>query len=113
MNIELIILIVVLFCAVMSGYTTRVASRGLGGSILSQNAFKVISGVLGLLSLIAVVVWGFINIEWYWVVGSFLLISAIIVPMLMNKSTFSLWFLVQPILDITCICGACYLWFIA
>jgi ABC-type transport system involved in Fe-S cluster assembly fused permease/ATPase subunit len=113
MNIGLILLIVALSAGLTSGYTNRVIAREENGiEILNtQNIFRSITGTIGFFALIAVIIWGFINLTWWWVVLAFLGVSLFIVPVLFGgRERISIMLGIQPVFDIVCIGLAIYLW---
>ena len=93
----------------ISGYTTRVATRG--SSLMSPGIFRAVMGGLAFLALISLFVWGFVNLDWYWVIGGFLGISLVIVPLSVNRTTFVLCYTAQPLMDVGTVTMAVWLWF--
>jgi len=113
MELQFILLVVAMAAGQVSSYTTTVLSRG-GESIAAldrQGAIRSILGFAGMAATFAVVIWGFMNLTWWWVVLVFLAVALFIIPRLVSRSTLPLMTVMQPILDIICISITAYLWF--
>lgn len=101
---------VMLLSAMISGTLTRWSIRG--GIQLDYSPFRSISQVLGFVALIAGIVWGFINIPWYFVIALLLLASFIAAKILNPRSGSFLFFAhLKPALDIVTVGSSCGLWF--
>ena len=115
MNIGLLILIGALSAGLTAGYTTRIISRTPDAiEILnSQGIFRSAVGALGFISILATLIWGFINLTWWWIILAFLGVSLFVVPILHGgRERFSLMFHLQPIFDVISITLCLVLWFL-
>ena len=113
MNQELVILLIALSAGLTAGYTTRVLARSPEGInfIKNQNLIISLIGTLAFPAILSVVVWGFINLIWWWVILSFLGVSLLVVPVLFGGGQrLPLMIKIQPILEIIVISLATYLW---
>ncbi len=115
MNASVAVVLGSLFFGLMSGYTTRVASRSQAtlDGIQQQSLIRQAIGALSFVALVAVIVWAFINIPWYWTIGGFLGISLLVIPILFSGgSRFALWYGLQPVFDLIVLGGAVFVWII-
>ena len=113
MNIGFIVLILGLIAGLTAGYTTRVMARSPEGMayIQMRNLFVSILGAIAFPALLAVIVWGFIYLPWWWVVLSFFGVSLLIVPILFGGvQRLPFIIKVQPAMEIVVICSAAFLW---
>ena len=113
MNLGLVLLISALAAGLISGYTTRVWLRSPDGldMIHSQSIIRGTVGSAGFIAILAAIVWGFMNLTWWWVMLSFLGVSLFVVPVVVNRNTVGAMWLAQPVFDIACIALTAYLWF--
>lgn len=115
MNAGLLILIGALSAGLTAGYTTRIISRAPDAMerLNSQGIFRSAIGALGFISILATLVWGFINLTWWWVILAFLGVSLFIVPILHGGTErFSIMFYLQPVFDVISIALCLVLWFV-
>ena len=118
LTIETAVFAVVLVTGLLSSYTTRVISRGFGGRnfLLSQPWPRAILGGLAFPILVSAIVWGFLNIPWFWVIGGFLAVSLLVVPAAFGRDAGNRavhWYSVQWALDLATILATGWLWFAA
>lgn len=76
----------------------------------TQPIYRSIFGAIGFFSIIAIVVWGFINIPWWQVILGFLGVSLFVVPVVVQRGWLSFLILAQPIFDIGVLIAAIYAW---
>jgi len=76
-----------------------------------QSLLRGTIGSAGFIAILAAIVWGVINLTWWWVVLSFLGVSLFIVPLVVNLNTVGVMRLAQPVFDVACIALTAYLWF--
>ena len=100
-----------------SAYTVRVYTRkDIFSSDESSNIYfrsqsllrKIISS-LNLVSLIGIMLWGFVNLSWYIPIILFFVLSFLI-GIIFGKSRLNLFYRIQPMLDIFSFCSLIYLW---
>ena len=113
MYLGLVLLILALTAGLISGYTTRVWLRSPDGLEMaySRSIIRGTIGSAGFIAVLAAIVWGFINLTWWWVILSFLGVSLFVVPVVVNRNTVGAMWLAQPVFDIACIALTAYLWF--
>ena len=107
------------FMSYTSAYTVRVYTRkDIFNSNASSNIYyrdqsflRKIIGSLNLVSLIGIMLWGFINLSWYIPVILFFVLSFLL-GIIFGKSRLTLFYRIQPILDILSFCSLIYLWII-
>ena len=100
-----------------SVYTVRVYTRKdifnsdeLSNIYLRKQSFlRQIISSLNLVSLIGIMLWGFINLSWYIPIILFFALSFIL-GIIFGKSRLTLFYKAQPILDILSFCSLIYLW---
>ena len=113
MNAGLILLIVALSAGLTSGYTTRVLVRGPEGLeiLYTRSWFRSVVGALAFVGILAALIWGLMNLTWWWVVLTFFGVSLLIVPLLFGGSErLPLMLAIQPALDVVCVGVVAYLW---
>lgn len=113
MNLGLILLVLALSAGLISSYTTRVWMRSPDGRAIlhDQSAFRGVVGSVGFVAILAAIVWGFMNLTWWWVVLTFLAVSLFVVPLAVSRNTSGLMLSIQPVFDIACIGLTAVLWF--
>ena len=100
-----------------SAYTVRVYTRKdiFNSDELSniyfrnQSFLRQIIGSLNLVSLIGIMLWGFVNLSWYIPIILFFTLSFLL-GIIFGKSRLTLFYKIQPILDILSFCSLIYLW---
>ena len=75
----------------------------------SQSLLRQIIGSLNVVSLIGIMLWGFINLSWYIPIVLFFVLSFFI-GFIFGKSRLNLFYRIQPILDALSFCCLIYLW---
>jgi hypothetical protein len=112
MNLGLVLLTLALVAGLISGYTSRVWQRSPDGlnMIHGQSIIRGTIGSAGFIAILAAIVWGFMNLTWWWVILSFLGVSLFIVPLVVNLNTIGVMWIAQPVFDIACIGLTAYLW---
>lgn len=108
------LLIAVFLLGGISCYTTTVAGRAAaGGAVaISESPLRSVLNTINFFALVAALVWGCINLTWYWVLLSFvgvLFANGIIYG---GAQGFAFWYSVQPAVSFLCIVGTCLLWFV-
>ena len=113
----IIIFCIAFFMSYTSAYTVRVYTRkDIFSSDESSNIYfrsqsllrKIISS-LNLVSLIGIMLWGFVNLSWYIPIILFFVLSFLI-GIIFGKSRLNLFYRIQPMLDILSFCSLIYLW---
>ena len=116
--IEMIIIFcIAFFMSYTSVYTVRVYTRkDIFNSdetsniyLRSQSLLRQIIGSLNLVSLIGIMLWGFINLSWYIPIIIFFALSFLL-GIIFGKSRLTLFYRIQPILDTLSFCSLIYLW---
>lgn len=114
MPVDWIVFIAALTVGLISGYTTRVLTRGVHGQVMldHQPLWRAAAGAFGFFALVAALIWGFVHLTWYWVIAAFLGVSLFVVPLAFGRRLpfFSFWISVQPLLDVACVGLSAYLW---
>ena len=107
---EFVIFSTMLVAAMITGSITRFATKV--GLNLADTPFRLFTEVLCFMALVAGMIWGFINIRWYFIVGLFIL-SGIVAGVLLYRRSFFIFFVkLKPVIDIiTVLCCIC-LWFV-
>ena len=100
-----------------SAYTVRVYTRkDIFNSDESTNIYlrcqslpRQIISTLNLVSLMGIMLWGFVNLSWYIPIIFFFVLSFFI-GIIFGKSRLILFYKIQPILDFFSFCSLIYLW---
>jgi len=115
MEAGIVLLTLAMVTGQLSSYTTAVLGRGRGGVAVlnNQGLVRSLIGFVGMIATFAVIVWGFFNVTWWWVILLFLAISILVIPATFRRGSgrIPLMIAIQPILDIACISITAYLWF--
>lgn len=72
------------------GYTIRVEMRS--GQPLAQTSFQNIITTLSFPAWVSLFIWGFLNLKWFLVIGTFLFCAFIITPFVFKKATLPIIF---------------------
>lgn len=113
MDMGLVWLVAALTTGLTSSYTTRTVVRSSGGLQLldTQGLFRAVVGTLGFFAVLAVIVWGFVSLPWWWVVLAFVGVSLFVVPLVFGgRGRLPLMHAAQPVFDMATIAFATYLW---
>ena len=86
------------------GYTIRVEMRG--EAPIAQTSIQKIITTMTFPAWISLFIWGFLNLKWYIVIGTFLFCAFIITPFVFNKFSLPAIFKVKTITEFSLlICG--------
>jgi ABC-type polysaccharide/polyol phosphate export permease len=75
----------------------------------SQTLLRQIMSSLNLVSLMGIMLWGFVNLFWHIPIILFFILSFLI-GIIFGKSRLTLFYRIQPILDTLSFCSLIYLW---
>ena len=100
--------LVALGMAVLSGRITLIGARG--GMLEASTAARAVVGALVLPCQIALIVWAFSAMAWYWAVVSILGL-AFGVGLLVTRSAWAALLQAQPVIDLGAIAATIGLWY--
>ena len=108
---------IIFFISYTSAYTVRIYTRkDIFGSnetsnvyFRSQSLLREIIGSINLVSLMGIMLWGFVNLSWYIPIILFFVLSFFI-GIVLGKSKLNLFYRTQLILDTLSFCSLIYLW---
>lgn len=112
---EYVIVLVGTELALISSYATRIVARShYASSIVSeQNIGALIVGALMMPAVGALLVWGFVVLAWYWVIGIFSVCALLLVPLAfggLGVPAFLFWWRMKPLLDLFVVGLAVFVW---
>ena len=90
------------------GYTIRVEMRG--EAPIAQTSIQKIITTMTFPAWISLFIWGFLNLKWYIVIGTFLFCAFIITPFVFNKSNLQPIFKVKTITEFSLLICAIIVW---
>lgn len=89
--------------------TARAAAIGVKGGIQNLNPVLIVIDFFGIVAAIALIVWGFINLSWYWPIVAFVVIS-LLVGVIVRRSTWPYFYRAMPVTSILTVAAAVYCW---
>ncbi|WP_281222106.1 hypothetical protein [Photobacterium sanguinicancri] len=104
----LALMIIGLSSGMIASYSETVAGRG--GIQREHSLFAVIT-FLSMISTFSLIIWGFMNLNWWIPIVAFLGIS-ILQAFLMGRTRFIFFYAIAPILGLITIALASYIWFL-
>ena len=108
----------VIFClglllSMTSAYTVRVFTRTAEATNTyfgNQSKVRQVIGSINLISLLGIILWGFVNLSWYIPIIVFLVVS-FVVGYIFGRERLFLFYSIQPFIDILSFGILVYLWF--
>ena len=102
-----------LLLSMTSAYTVRVFTRTTEDANTyfgNQSKVRQIIGSINLISLLGIILWGFINLSWYIPIVLFLIVS-FVVGYIFGRDRLFLFYSIQPLIDILSFGILIFLWF--
>ena len=90
------------------GYTIRVEMRS--EVPIAQTSIQKIITTMTFPAWISLFIWGFLNLKWYIVIGTFLFCAFIITPFVFNKSSLPAIFKVKTITEFSLLICSIIVW---
>ena len=105
-NMEIMFFLSGMFLGLLASYSNTVASRG---GIEDTNAIVIFIGVVSMLAIPAIVIWGFFNFSWWVPPISFVGLS-VLVGVFVNQKTWLFFYKISPFFGMATIAIVFYLW---
>ncbi|MEL6368108.1 MAG: hypothetical protein AAFR91_03755 [Pseudomonadota bacterium] len=112
---NLAIFILALAASLIAGYAIRIMSRDSAGLVLTQHEsmWRQIVGALAFPAMLALIVWGFLELPWWFVVVAFIGLSIVAVPAVFGRDPMQRLPLIYnkaPVFNVVTIVAAGFLW---
>lgn len=103
-------LVIAMTSGQFSCYTTSTLGRDFVALKDSQGVFRTSLGLACMIATFGAILWGFVNLTWWWVVLTYVAVSILLMLPFFYQAYLSIMIIVQPVLDILCISFTLYIW---